>query len=80
MNGFPTKPRSLTDRIRDHWRPGINYHELMDLVFPIESYPRAYQYATQGGPPGCAMAFGAGLRRCGLWRDTDGKVLSEKKG
>lgn len=61
-----------------HWHPGIDYHVLMDLVFPVADYPRAWRYATGGGPPGCAMAFGAGLRRCGLWRDVNGRVLAEK--
>jgi hypothetical protein len=41
------------------------YHDLMDAVFPAEQYPRAMRYQSNGGPPGCAMAFNAALRRMG---------------
>ena len=44
----------------------ITYHELMRRVFPENEYPKAYKGATKGGPPGCAMAFGAALREMGL--------------
>ena len=68
---------TIVDRIRQHYRRGIQYHELMRLVFPEDEYPRAWNYQANGGPPGCAMAFGRGLRRAGLmrWRDKDGPDL-----
>lgn len=39
------------------------YHDLMRAVFPERDYPNAWRYKAAGGPPGCAMAFGAALRR-----------------
>ena len=60
----------IKDRIRKHYRPGIDYHELMRLVFPEKDYPRAFEYQSHGGPPGCAMAFGKALREMGGRRDT----------
>ena len=47
----------------------MQYHDLIHLVFPPEKYPNAYNYSVNGGPPGCAMAFGAAIRRMG-GRDT----------
>lgn len=41
------------------------YYEIMYAVFPQDQYPRAWRYATGGGPPGCAMAFGNAVRRMG---------------
>lgn len=57
----------LIQRIKANWRPGIGYHELMRAVFPLDEYPRAWRYSSNGGPPGCAMAFGSGLRRAGFF-------------
>lgn len=41
------------------------YHDLMRMVFPPDKYPKAYNYSVNGGPPGCAMAFGAAIKRLG---------------
>lgn len=49
-----------------HGRGPRSYHDVMHEVFPRESYPRAFRYKTEGGPPGCAMAFGRALREMGL--------------
>ena len=68
-----TTREPLNVRIRRHYTPGIDYHELMRLVFPLGQYPRAFNYSSNGGPPGCAMAFGRGLRQMGATR-TDGRV------
>lgn len=43
----------------------MRYHELMRKVFPPEKYPKAWNYQSNGGPPGCAMAFGKALRNTG---------------
>ncbi len=58
----------IADRIIEHYRRGIGYHELMRKVFPFDEYPRAWAYQANGGPPGCAMAFGNALRKLGLMR------------
>lgn len=62
-------------------RVKTDYHDAMSAVFPPSEYPKAWRGAAKGGPPGCARAFGAGLRRAGvtqthlsdgtryLWRD-----------
>lgn len=60
---------SINKRIRNHYRAGIPYHELMMRVFPPEDFPRAHRVSANGGPPGCAMALGAAIRRMGGTRD-----------
>jgi len=66
---------SLPERIRVAWKKGVGYHELMTAVFPKDKYPRAFIYQRSGGPPGCAMAFGKGLRIAGLRRSWDGRRI-----
>ena len=70
MNGardIDTRP--LRERIAYH-TTGPNrardMHELLCLVFPPKLHPRAWRYAANGGPPGCAMALGAACRRMGI--------------
>jgi len=41
------------------------YYDIMQAVFPDAEYPRAWCHKADGGPPGCAMAFGAAVRRMG---------------
>jgi hypothetical protein len=55
----------IKERIRAAYYRGIGYHELMHKVFPEDKYPKAYRYQQNGGPPGCAMAFGRALREMG---------------
>jgi hypothetical protein len=59
----------LKDRIRTHFQTGITYRELLDLVYPWEEYPDSRRRSMNGGPPGCAMAFGRALRELGLRRE-----------
>ena len=70
-------PKSIKERIADHYHDGMSYFELRRLVFPRDQFPRAWRYSLNGGPPGCAMAFGKALREMGLRRYKDiviGKV------
>jgi hypothetical protein len=60
--------RPIAERIKENYRRGIGYHELMRKVFPFDEYPRAWEYQANGGPPGCVMAFGKALRKLGLMR------------
>lgn len=53
----------IAERIRSAYMHGISYHDLMRAVFPPDAYPRAWRSAKHGGPPGCAMAFNAALRK-----------------
>ena len=62
----------IKDRIRSAYRPGIGYDALMVAVFPVSSYPRAWRYATKGGPPGCSMAFSRALREMSASISYDG--------
>lgn len=56
----------LGERIEYYWQRGVrNYAQLMLACFPDEKSNRVSQ---NGGPPGCAMAFGAALRRLGIRR------------
>lgn len=43
----------------------MQYHDLMAAVFPSSLFPKAMRYQANGGPPGCAMAFGKALREMG---------------
>ena len=66
MSRTPSDAERIEARICRAYREGINYHELMRLVFPD---PRSWSYSANGGPPGCAMAFGAALNRLGAYVD-----------
>lgn len=69
------KMAPLTERMRENHRPGIGYHELMRLCFPEDRYPDAFRRSSNGGPPGCAMAFGQALRLLGWRRSFDGDTI-----
>lgn len=64
--------RRLADRIREAMagRESAPYHEVMAAVFPVMVYPNAWRRSTWGGPPGCAMAFGATVHRMGGFTGT----------
>ena len=62
----------IKDRIAQHFFPGISYADLMRAVFPEDLYPKAWRYSANGGPPGCAMAFGRALQEHGYWVDLTG--------
>lgn len=68
------KAMVLKDRIKSAYEKGIGYHELMRRVFPPEQYPKAWNYSSNGGPPGCAMVFGRALREMGGRRSSDNTV------
>ena len=90
INGIPLepaksfrlrKPRPLPLKVRiaramrGHLQR--DYHDLMRAVFPPAEYPRAYRYQANGGPPGCAMAFGRALRELGAtWAQDDRRVFA----
>lgn len=61
------KPAPIQQRIRAamNGRRSADYHEILRAVFPPEQFPRAFRYQQNGGPPGCAMAFGRALRKMG---------------
>ena len=46
----------------------MTYYSLMVQCFPFDEYPKAWLYQSNGGPPGCAMAFGRALREMGCIR------------
>lgn len=55
----------LERRIRDAYTKTRSYHEMLLLVWPPDEYPKAHRISNNGGPPGCAMAFGARLAKMG---------------
>ena len=60
------QPEPIAKRIRRALEANggaMRYHDPMDAVFPEKEYPRAWRRSVNGGPPGCAMALGAALRR-----------------
>jgi len=62
-----SKPKPIKERIADAMagRSSMEYWELLRLVFPEDQFPKARNYQANGGPPGCAMAFGKALREMG---------------
>ena len=83
-----TKQQPIATRIRAAMkgRTVAPYYDVMEAVFPSSDYPRAWRYAAGGGPPGCAMAFGAAVARMGgstaetcrgaraVWIPTEGRA------
>ncbi len=57
--------KSLPDRI-DEALAGkpMSYFDLARKLYPDD---RSWSYQSHGGPPGCFMALGAGLRRGGFY-------------
>lgn len=55
----------------------IRYHDLAVAVFPPDLHPRAWRYASHGGPPGCYMALSAAIRRYGFQRWYDRRSGAE---
>ncbi len=41
----------------------MKYAELRDATFPTDQYPRAFNYQSNGGPPGCQMAFARAMKQ-----------------
>lgn len=57
----------LRARIDHYYRHGWrDYHGLLAKCFPPRIHAKAWRCSSNGGPPGCAMAFGAAVRRMGL--------------
>jgi len=50
-------------RLRQHYHSGIKFHDLEQKLYPSEAYPRYWNYASNGGPPGGRMQFVAALKR-----------------
>jgi len=67
LPSYPALP--IAERIRhalEEAGGSLTYDALAHKVFPPTEYPRAWNYATGGGPPGCFMALSAALRRHGF--------------
>lgn len=58
-------------RIRSSYEKSRDYATMLCAVFPPELFPKAHRISNNGGPPGCAMAFGKALREMGGRRDGD---------
>lgn len=43
----------------------VDYQELLRATYPHGQFPNAWNQASRGGPPGCAMAFGRLVRGLG---------------
>ena len=53
----------IKQRILDALSNGkMTYADLSMKVFPHDKYPKAWNYASNGGPPGCYMALSRALR------------------
>lgn len=62
-----SRPAPIKDRIcraiRLHGQSGfIQYYDLAKHVFPKDQFPRAWNYPTRGGPPGCYMVLSRAIR------------------
>ena len=56
-------------------RATMPYGALLLAAFPPSQYPRAYRRSSNGGPPGCAIAFGRALRELGGRWSQDDRVV-----
>jgi hypothetical protein len=45
----------------------VHFVDLEREVFPFEHFPRAANYSSNGGPPGCRMALSKAIRRYGFF-------------
>lgn len=73
------KPAPLKERIRAALSGGPrSYYAVMHDVFPEEQFPRAWRASVNGGPPGCAFAFGRALREMGVYESSKdkGRILT----
>jgi hypothetical protein len=62
-----SKPPPIKERIAAAMANGErDYYVVLEAVFPPALYPKAWRNSSNGGPPGCAMAFGRALRELGL--------------
>lgn len=53
----------IANALREHGECGfMPYHRLARYVFPEDEYPRAWNYPTRGGPPGCYMVLSRAIR------------------
>lgn len=78
------QPVKLTKRQREligHLRDAggrMGYFELALKMFPSEQYPRAWNYSSNGGPPGCYMQLSAMIRRLNIpCHGAEGKCRQE---
>lgn len=55
----------IAERIAKHFTAGMKYTDLEGKVFPPAEYPRAWRYATGGGPPACRRTLVAHLHKNG---------------
>ena len=68
----------IADRISEALATGpLPYVDLARRVFPPLEMPRAWRYASQGGPPGCYMALSSAIRRHGFrtWYDRHNRQM-----
>jgi hypothetical protein len=57
----------------------VHFVTLEHEVFPVEHFPRAGNYSSNGGPPGCRMALSAAIRRHGFmetWVKVGERIVS----
>lgn len=74
-----TAKKPIKERIGDTLSANggsMPYADLMYAVFPPDIYPNAWRYQMNGGPPGCAMAFGRALREMGCHDSRNSKTGS----
>jgi hypothetical protein len=67
----------IAERIAKHFKAGMKYTDLEGAVFPPDEYPRAWRYATKGGPPGCRRTLSAHLTKNGY--QVCGCYLSDRR-
>jgi hypothetical protein len=60
-----TKRICIQERIRAACLETRDYQKMLRIVFPADEFPKAHRVSSNGGPPGCAMAFGRALRQMG---------------
>lgn len=67
------RPSQFAQRLYGAFKPGICVYELARLIYPPSEFPKAWNYASCGGPHGWVLTLGRMFKKYGFQK-SDGKV------
>lgn len=62
MHHLTPLKRRIIEVLDSSPRKRLNYHDLAKVLWPTHLHPKAWNYSSNGGPPGWAMPLGRALR------------------
>ncbi|OGT89259.1 MAG: hypothetical protein A2286_14125 [Gammaproteobacteria bacterium RIFOXYA12_FULL_61_12] len=62
MGRFRPLKQRIIDALTAEPERRMSYHSLAYKLWPPEQHPKAWNYSSNGGPPGWAMPLGRALR------------------